>query len=304
MTTETKKQRCMRAWKKKWRYLVAIIPSLVLYFIFCVYPNISVFPLSLYEWSPLSSTKTFVGLQNFRMIFVISKDETVQIILNTVTYVLALLIIQTLLGMIFALMLHKNTKIRRGIRTYFYIPKILSVAVVGLTWQYMYDPNLGIINNILGALGVEGFPGTFFFKEAFTSVIMVVCVHIWANMGHALMYLISGFTTISDDLYEAAKIDGANGWKQFWHITLPLLTPSLSRYTLLTMTTGVMTADYLYVLEAREADNLASHIFRMTRSGTAYGMVSAYGVLMFIVVGALMIIQFVSMNKIEKSIME
>lgn len=303
---KTKKQTFKKAFQTKWKYLLIMLPSLFFYFLFCIYPNISIFPLSLYEWSPIRTTKEFVGLRNFKMLFVINKDHTAQLITNTITYVLALFVIQTILALILALALKKNTKKNAFTRAYFFLPKVFSTAMVGLTWQFMYDPNLGIINTLLGALGVEGFPGKFLFQNSFSSVILVVIVHIWANLGYAMMYIMSGISTISEDLYEAAMIDGANGWKQFTAITLPLLIPTLSRFVLLTLTTGVMVADYTVLLAGSandKATTLASHIYSLTRAGSTYGLVSALGVILFFVLAILGVVQFFGMRKIEKSVL-
>lgn len=307
MTKEAKKQLRKKQFTTKWKYVLVMLPSLFLFTVFKIYPNLSVFPLSLYDWSPIRSTKEYVGFENFIKIFVINKDKTTMLITNTITYVLALFIIQTVFALILAIALQKNTKINTFFRAYFFLPKLFSAAMIGLTWQFMYDPNLGIINSILGALGVEGFPGEYLFKGNFISVLLVVIVHIWANLGYVILYILSGLSTISEELYEAAKMDGANGWQRFFSITLPLLVPTLSRISLLTLTTGILSADYTILLNGAangQAATLGSYVYNQTRMGTDYGLVAALGVLMFVVLGTLSIIQFFGMRKIEKAVLE
>lgn len=295
-----------KEYRTKWKYVFIMAPSLLLYILFTIYPNISIFPLSLYEWSPIRTTKEFVGFRNFKMLFLINQEHTVKLITNTITYVLLLFLIQTILALILALALKKNTRKNAFVRAYFFLPKVFSTAMVGLTWQFMYDPNLGIINNIFGALGIEGYPGKFLFTSNFTSVLLVVIVHIWANLGYAMMYIMSGISTIPGELYEAAMVDGANGWQQFKSITFPLLIPTLSRFVLLTLTTGVLVADYTILLAGSSNDKaitLSSYIYSLTRAGSTYGLVSALGVLLFFVLGVLGIVQFFGMRKIEKSVL-
>lgn len=295
-----------KEFNKKWKYVLVMLPTLFLFTLFKIYPNFTVFPLSLYDWSPIKTSKEYVGLRNFRMLFLINQDQTMKLITNTVTYVLALFLIQTVLSLILAIALQKNTKTNTFFRAYFFLPKVFSAAMVGLTWEFMYDPNLGIINGILGALGVEGYPGKYFFSGNTISVILIVIVHIWANIGYPIMYIISGISTIPEDLYEAAMIDGANDWRQFLHITLPLLIPTLSRISLLTLTTGVLAADYIVMLGGASngrAATLSSYVFEQTRIGTDYGTVSALSVLLFFILAILSIIQYVGMRKIEKNIL-
>lgn len=295
-----------KEFNKKWKYVLFMLPTLFLFTLFKIYPNFTVFPLSLYDWSPIRTSKEYVGLRNFRMLFLINQDQTMKLITNTVTYVLALFLIQTVLSLILAIALQKNTKINTFFRAYFFLPKVFSAAMVGLTWEFMYDPNLGIINNILGTLGVEGYPGKYFFSGNTISVILIVIVHIWANIGYPIMYIISGISTIPEDLYEAATVDGANGWRQFLHITFPLLIPTLSRISLLTLTTGVLAADYIVMLGGASngrAATLSSYVFEQTRIGTDYGTVSALSVLLFLILAILSIIQYAGMRKIEKNIL-
>ena len=301
-----RKKQFLKKIRTKWKYIIAIVPSLFLFTLFNVYPNLSVFPLSLYDWSPIRSSKEFVGLRNFKMSFVINQDRTMKLITNTITYVLALFIIQTVFSLILALALQKNTRKNIFFRTYFFLPKVFSAAMVGLTWQFMYDPNLGIINNILGMLGVDGYPGKYLFQGSFISVMLVVIVHIWANIGYPIMYIMSGISTIPGELHEAAMLDGANGWDRFLHITFPLLIPTLSRLSLLTLTTGVLAADYTVLLGGAangQAVTLSSYIYEQTRTGMEYGIVSALSVLLFFILGILSIIQFTGMRKVEKSVL-
>lgn len=298
-----KKYSFKKAWNKKWKYVLFMLPNLFLLALLKIYPNIKVFPMSLYEWSPISSRQTYVGFRNFQMLFQITREETLRMIGNTLIYVIALFVIQTVLALSLSLALQKNTGRNKFFRTYFFLPMVFSTSMVTLTWQFMYDPNLGIINNILGALGVEGFPGTYFFKGSVISMVLVVIVHVWAKLGYPLSYFMSGLNTISADLGEAAVVDGANSWQIFYKITLPLLLPTISRVTMLTLTTGVLTADFVVMMGiGSQRETLASYVYNLTLKGTDYGLVSALGVVLFFILMLLTFIQFVAVNKIEKSI--
>lgn len=175
--------------------------------------------------------------------------------------------------------------------------------MISMTWNFMFDPNLGIINSVLGRIGVEGYPGVNFMNVGWKAVILIVLVHIWANLGYPLTILTSGLNTISDDLSEAASIDGANGWQQFTKITLPLLLPTVFRLTLMTISTGTMATDYIYMMGTRDSQTWASAMYNATRSSMDYGPVTAQGVIMFIILASVSVVQFIAMRKVEDKIL-
>lgn len=155
------------SWCRKHRYLrfaLYTLPILIIWFVLSIYPHMEVIPLSLYKWSPMSKNKEFVGLFYYKMLFTHQWTETKRYIVNTLLYVLYLFLIQTVLALLLALILQKNTRHNKFFRALFFLPMVFSSVMVSLTWSYMYDPNLGIINNILGSLGVDGYPGHSFFK--------------------------------------------------------------------------------------------------------------------------------------------
>lgn len=295
------------SYRHKWKYVLFIIPSLFLFVLFAIYPNLSVFRMSLYDWSPIRTTKEFVGLFYYKMKFTVNLEDTLRSMGNTVIYIVGLFVIQTVLALILSLALQKNSNKNKFFRAYFFLPMVFSSTMISMIWAYMYDPNLGIINNILGTLGVEGYPGRDFFTENWRAVLLIVLVHIWANMGYPLMILTSGLNTISGDLGEAAKIDGANRLQTFSKITFPLLLPTLFRLSLMTIATGAMTSDYMVMMGSRSRtmpyDTWAVGMYKGTLSGTKYGSVSASAVLMFFFLGIMSLIQFLAMRKIENSVL-
>ena len=307
MKEKTRTQKIKLSYKKKWKYVLAMTPSLILYTMFAIYPNISVIPMSLYDWSPIRSTKIFVGLKNFRLQFTVGLDDTIQRAGNTILYILGLLVIQTVLAMILALALQKNTAKNKFFRAFFFLPMVFSSTMVSMTWAYMYDPNLGIINNMLGGFGAEGYPGVNFFSENWRAVLLIVFVHIWANMGYPLMIFTSGLNTISGDLGEAAMVDGANSWQTFIHITFPLMLPTVFRISLMTITTGAMASDYIVMVGSRTNgmtyDTWAATMYKQTMMSTDYGVVSAMAVLMFILLAVTSLVQFLAMRKIENKVL-
>lgn len=293
---------------KKWKYVLVMLPILFGFTLFKIYPNIAVFPLSLYEWSPLSTEKVYVGLKNFTLLFDIKGDEMIPKLLNTAMYVGFLLVIQTVLSLLLTMALRKNTVFNTVFRTYFFIPMMLSSTMIAMTWSYMLDPNLGTFNLILGAFGVEGYPGTNLLGNSVVAILIIVIVHIWANIGYPMMMLLAGLSGVSDDLREAARIDGANSAQIFWNVEFPIILPTLLRMALTTITTGAMAVDYIYMIggsgSATDFDTWNSWIYRSTTDMRDYGLVSAAGVILAFILGTVTILQYVAMNKIEKKLYE
>lgn len=293
--------------RKHWKYILCVIPILVVWFILSIYPHVEVIPLSLYKWSPISQKRTFVGLEYFKIMFDVQWKITWKQFLNTILYVLYLFGIQTILALSLALVLRKNTRHNKFFRALFFLPMVLSSTMVSLTWSYMYDPNLGIINNLLGNLGVDGFPGHNFFKPDAMALLCIVLVHIWANIGYPITIITSGLQTISDDLEEAARLDGANQWQLFWRVTFPLLLPTLLRITLLTLTTGSMAIDYILMMGSRgdtmSFDTWSVEIYKGITNDSNYGMVSARSVVLFVVMIVFSLIQYRATKKVEDDIL-
>jgi len=277
------------------------------WFIIAIYPRLEIFPMSLYEWNPVTNHKEYVGLYYFKLMFTRSLDYTLRDTWNTCMYVFYLFIIQTALAFILSLALQKSTKHNNFFRALFFLPLVFSTSMVSLTWSYMYDPNIGIINNILAIFQPDKYPGFSFFTENWMAILVVVIVHIWANIGYTITILTSGLNTISDDLGEASKVDGANKWQSFWHITVPLMLPTILRNTLLTISTGATTSDYQFLLGNRgqivDYDTWATLLYKNLTMATDYGPVCAMSVVFFVVLSALAIIQFVAMRKVEDKVL-
>ena len=299
--------RLKQGWNRTGKYVAIVTPILMVFVLFAIYPNISVLFMSLYKWSPISSAREYVGTHNFKILFTVQAEQTWSKIFNTVTYILGLFVIQTLLSLGLALALQKNTIKNKFFRAFFFLPMVFSSTMISMTWAYMYDPNLGIINNLLGLFDPSRYPGVDFFTTNFRAIILIVVVHIWANIGYPITILISGINSISGEIKEAAIIDGANGWQAFFHVTLPLLLPTLLRLSLLTITTGAMTADYVVMVGSPGSsvpyETMSSWMYKATRSGLEYGMVSATATVMFVVLALTSLVQFLAMRKVEKSIL-
>jgi multiple sugar transport system permease protein len=197
-----------------------IIPSLIGFLAFYAVPAVRSVFISFTEWNLLRPAE-FVGLANYEEIFADQRFwEAMKI---TAIYVLWNIPIQTVLAVFIAVMMDKlhNSSFLRGI---IILPWLMPNVIVALLFIWILDPTLGIVNVFLEAIGV-GSQG--FFGVPDQAIATVAGVNIWRHMGYTAILVFAGLKTIPKSLYEAATVDGASGWTQFWSITLPLLRPVL-----------------------------------------------------------------------------
>jgi multiple sugar transport system permease protein len=197
-----------------------ILPSLIGFTIFYAIPAIRSVGISFTEWNLLSDAR-FVGIENYQTLA--SDDRFWRALQITVVYVLWNIPIQTVLAVMIAVLLERITfsSILRGIIV---LPWLMPNVVVAMLFVWLLDPTLGVINLLLQKIGI-GQQG--FFGDPSQAIASVAGVNIWRHMGYNAILIFAGLKTIPRSLYEAAKVDGATEWNQFWGITLPLLRPIL-----------------------------------------------------------------------------
>ncbi len=211
-----------------------VLPALLIFSIFYIYPFYKVFSLSLFEWDGVSPTQTFVGLQNFRN--AIFNDAYYWQSMKQAGYItLFALTLQNILALALALAVDQG--IRRGgmiYRVIFFIPPVLSEIVVGLVWKWIFDGNWGLLNSWLTQLGLAQYTHTWLGETA-TALTCVAIVHSWKGFGWGFIILLAGLQGIPRDIYEAAEVDGASALRKMWSITFPLLVPIFFMVTILTI---------------------------------------------------------------------
>jgi len=196
-----------------------VLPALLWYIGFLVYPMLSSFYDSFFKWDGLSPTRTFVGLDNYARIHF--GDEVAQrALVNNILWTLGTLIVPTSLGLLLAMALTRNLRGSVVFRTIFYGPGVLPLVAVGLIWSWMYNPNFGAINVGLRAMGL-GFLAGGWLSDYDTALAATFVTQIWAHVGFPMILYMAGLQAIDKEYHEAARIDGTNGWHCFRYVTLP-----------------------------------------------------------------------------------
>lgn len=232
-----------------------ILPSFILIMCFSIIPIFMSGYFSFTEYNVMNPPK-FVGLDNYKKIF---QDEYVrQALINTLKYVVITVPIQTILSLVFAAFLAVKMQNTKGefLRSVMFIPVIASAVTSGTIWRIILGTDGGILNNILGVFGVDPIN---WLGDSKTSLISICIVAIWKNVGYFLVIFYAGIMDIPKSLYEAARVDGANVYQQFFKITLPMLKPITS----LVVTLGIIWSFQVFDLS-----------YQMTGGGPGYSSVT------------------------------
>ena len=277
---------------KEWLtgYLM-IFPVVAGLLVFYIYPIFKVIIDSFYEVGSFNK-RSFVGLDNYLTMF--NDPKMWSSLFNTFSYVIVIAPGTIIISLILAALLNTKIKGRGFFRVVYFIPAITMGAAVAMIWKWMYNSDHGIINAILNALG---FDSVNFLTNPNTALLSICLVSIWINVGYNMIILLAGIQGISKTYYEAASIDGASPVKQFFGITLPLVTPTLF-FVLITNLIGTFqTFDTIYMMIkesgiAMEAtQSMVMYFFRNAFSYSKKGYASALAVFLFLIIMLVTLIQ-------------
>ena len=209
-------------WQARWCYLF-MLPSLILTGMFTFYPIVASWQFAFLDWSGFTTSKTFVGLANFAE--VISDGLFWGAFRRSFIFMAASVPLQMVLSLVVAIILNdKALRLAPLFRTFFFIPVVTTTAIVGIVMSFIFSPFNGPINRILLETGLVGQPIDFLGGAA-TSLWTVIGVFVWKWFGITMIYWLASLQTVPEDLYEAARLDGANRWALFRYIVFPLLAP-------------------------------------------------------------------------------
>ncbi|MFV0363482.1 MAG: carbohydrate ABC transporter permease [Suipraeoptans sp.] len=253
-------------------------------------PTIAVFVLSLFDWNGLTTPK-FIGFDNFIRIF--TKDiYLVDSVKATVLYAAMAVAGALLYSLIIALLLNMNIKGRTIFRSLFFIPYLLPAIGVFKGWQWLYEGNFGLFNFILRMVGLE--PQRFL--DSPSQVIpSLVLIAIWTS-GNLIVIFLAGLQNVPGVYVEAAKIDGANAWQRFWHITIPSISPIIFYNILIALITHLQVINPALALTgggpAKKSMFMSYVIYLYGFQKNKMGYAAAYSVVFFFIVGIFTIILF------------
>ena len=257
--------------KKKWKRNAIgysfILPNFIGYFIFIFVPVILTFVLCVMKWDGSSTPMEFVGLKNFAKLF---HDSGFRIsVTNTLYYAVFTVPLTMVAALLIAVLLNSKIKGIVVYRTAFFFPYVASLVAVGAVWNMLFQPEFGPVNEFLKFIGIANPPKWCASTDWAMTVIIIVSV--WKYMGYYMVVYLAALQGISQDLYEAASIDGATGFKKFRYITLPMLTPTIFFNLILQIINGfrVFTESYV-ITDGGPLDSTLSYVLYLYRRAFTY----------------------------------
>lgn len=279
-------------------FLWFAVPALVLYVVVMIYPTIAGAALA-FTNSKGGRNADFVGWANFARLF--QDPAALGPIANTLILTVSLVIFQSLLALVLALGLHQRLKTRGVLRTVFFLPFILPSLIVGVLWQFLYTPG-GPLDSVLDALGL-GSLSQLWLGDASIALGSVIVAIIWGNVGFSMVVFLAGLEQIPAELYEAAAIDGATGWRTFWNVTRPLLGPATTIVVTLTMVGGLKIFDQIFVMTnggpGYATDVLSLVTYRQSFVLGNWGYGSAIALVLTMIVAAAAFVQLWLRGRLE-----
>lgn len=201
------------------------VPALALLVVFFLIPTLEGFRYAVTDWDGFSAQYRNVGGRNFTRILSNGDDLFRNALTNNLKLMVFVVVAQTGLALMFAIMLVRNTKSSIAVRALFFLPTILASVSVAFAWRFMYDPNYGLINNALGHVGLGSVKSSFLGSSSL-GIFFVAITQVWAHTGQVMVIYIAGLQQIPADLYEAATVDGATRWQKFKTVTWPMAAPA------------------------------------------------------------------------------
>jgi len=249
--------------------LVFLAPAVIIYTVFMIYPLCDSLWLSLNNKAS-SGGQIFVGIQNYLTLCSQARWSAPlwNALRNNLVFFVIHMVVQNPVGLLLAALLVRKIRGSAIYRTIFFTPTILSVVIVGFVWKLILLPSWGISHTLFGIVGLGGLGDYPWLGTESTTLGTLALMSVWQNIGIPMMLFLAALIRIPDDLMEAAKVDGASGWKIFWRIQFPLILPTVGLIAVMTFVGNFNAFDLIYATQGAlagpnfSADILGTFFFR------------------------------------------
>lgn len=275
-----------------------VIPSLIIFCVFFLWPIVTSLYYSLTVWN--FETARFTGLDNYKLFF--SEHAMSSSVVHTLIYAFGTCILKVVLAFFIAVFLTGKIKTKDFIRSAVFFPNLVSMVAVGLAFSYMMHPTKGLLNGVIQALGGQPID---FLGDPKIALLSIILVDVWKGLSISVVIYIAGIQSIDKTYYEAASIDGATPWQQLTNITLPLVAPSQNSIIILSLIGGLRTFELIWTMTGGgpgfATDVVASVIYKQYAAGF-YGLSTAGNVVMLILISVIAFPLQHFLNKREEAI--
>lgn len=273
-----------------------IAPAVIIAIVTTIYSLVFCIVLAFCEWDLLANELSFVGLKNFKFIF--TSAEFIKSLRNTVIYMVVIVLASTVLKVAGACFLNKNTARHNLVQTIMFTPHIIASVSITTIWKFLMIPEGGMLNLVIELLGGKGIG--WYFDEKY-SLFSLILIALWSGMGYGVLLIVAGLRSVPGYVYEAARLDRSRGLHCFYHITLPLLSPTLFYVIFTTMLGTFSSFDMVDQLTQGGPKNssslIAYYIYMQGLRFMHYGRAMAAAVVLLIITSTLAAINFAVGNR-------
>ena len=272
-----------------------LMPSAVGLMVFTLVPMVGSLVISFFVW-PVLGDRTFTGLANFRQLLV-TDPVFKRVMLNTLVFVVAYVPLNLVVSLGLALWIGPRTKARGLYRLLFFLPTVTPMIANALVWRLLLQPG-GVFATFATSLGL---PAPNFVGDTRWAMVALVLMSVWQGFGYNMLVFSAGLDAIPDSIKEAAAIDGAGAWRRFWHVTIPMLSPSIFFATVMTLITSFQVFVQPYILTGGGPGiTTTTMVLFLYRTGFQYfnlGLASAVAWMLFVVIMLVTALQFIGQKR-------
>ncbi|WP_020618314.1 carbohydrate ABC transporter permease [Paenibacillus daejeonensis] len=279
--------------RRFWRLLPFFLPGLLLYLALFVYLTVTSFYYSLTDWDGLSPSYTVIGLDNYPRV---AEDVVFRKAFgNNIKFMLAVVLAQTVISLLLALQLTKQSRLHVALRAFYFVPTILSSVSVGFIWTFVYDPTLGMLNGVLEAMGLSSWNRNWLGNPRI-AIFSIAAVQAWAHIGQMVILFVAGLQSIPRELVESARLDGATRLQLFLRVTWPLLAPAAAIVVSYTTIQSFKAFDLVFTMTgggpAYSTEILSTYIYNSAFMNYTFGRAAAASVFFLALIGLITFLQF------------
>ncbi|QRG70426.1 carbohydrate ABC transporter permease [Brevibacillus choshinensis] len=284
-----------RNWKRHLVHLF-LLPALLFYIWFQIYPIFSAFLNSFFAWDGLKRG-SFVGLENFVRLFTESpfQETFFRGLGHNVIFFIGIVLTKLVVAFVLALFINSKIRGKEFFKMVIFMPKLLSVIVVGFLFSLILNPTYGALNTFLKFIGLEELARPWLGSPD-TALYTIILVNSWYGLGFAVLIFLAGLQAIPSEIYDAAKMDGASGFTMLWRMTVPLAMPSIMVMTILSFIGAFEAFELIFAMQGSQAgpyystDVLATYFYRLAfgsvAGGESIGLGSALAVVLFLMISS------------------
>jgi multiple sugar transport system permease protein/raffinose/stachyose/melibiose transport system permease protein len=289
--------------KKKWWQSYAIwfiLPAFVLYTLFVMIPTFNSIYLSFTSWDGISENVRYIGFDNFKEIW--ESPRVHNALTNTIIVAVSLVLLENVVALVLAILVDQVRWFRNLFRSIFYFPVLMSGIIMGFIWMIILNYNFGVVNQLLDMTGLSAIKTDWLGNPDF-ALLSIILSTVWKASGYYMIIYLAGLQGIPQELLEAASIDGAGKWKQFRHVTFPLLAGATTVCVMLSMINSLKLFDQIAVMTnggpGFATETLTYIIYKVAFGEGRQGFGTALAIVLFILILIISLIQIRVLRKRE-----